>query len=318
MNKIAILTSGGDAPGMNTAIWAIVKTAHKKGMQTFVVYEGYKGLVEGDIKEITPIEVENWSRRGGTKIYSTRYPEFHKPEVRQVAKEQLEKLDIDTLIVIGGDGSFMGAKLLSDIGVNTIGIPGTIDNDIPTTDLSIGFITAVETVANAIDSIRDTLESHNRTAIVEVMGRNTGALALNSALAAGAEGISIPERTLTETEITDIIKNQRKKGKRSVVIVVTEKLYDVKELAKKVQLETGVETRSNVLGHQQRGGSPAPGERIIAARMGVFAVEQILNGASGVSINVVNSEMKAIDFNVLFETEREYVEGLLNQYDLVK
>lgn len=318
MRKIAILTSGGDAPGMNTAIWAIVKAANKKDIETFVVYEGFKGLTEGNIKPIFAKDIGDLFKKGGTSIYSSRFPEFKNEEVRIKAKEQLDKLGIDSLIVIGGDGSFMGAKLLSDLGVKTVGIPGTIDNDIATTDFTIGYLTATETVSRALEKIKDTHESHNRAAIVEVMGRYSGALAINGAIAIGADVLSIPERKLTEEELIEGIVNARKMGKRSVIAVVTEKLYDVQELAKKVEKLSGIETRSTILGHIQRGGEPIPAERILAVRMGVFAVEQIEQNKTGVAINIVNSKIKAIDINTVVSTKTERPEGLLNHYDLIK
>ncbi len=318
IRKIAILTSGGDAPGMNTVIWAIVNCSQKKGIETYVVYDGYKGLAEGNIQKITSADVDTWVKKGGTKIYSTRYPEFKDEAVRKIAKEQLDKHNIDALVVIGGDGTFIGAKLLSELGVKTVGIPGTIDNDIPTTDLTIGYITAIETVTDALEKIRDTLESHNRAAIIEVMGRYSGALALSAAIVTGAEGLSIPERKLTEEEIIETIKQARNNGHRSIIVVVTEKLYDVKALANKIQELTGIETRGNILGHLQRGGSPAPSERILAVRMGVFAVKQLIEGKTGITINSVNSKMVAIPIEETVTSERTNLVELLEQYDLVK
>ncbi len=292
MKKIAILTSGGDAPGMNTAIRAVVKMAEVHGIEVFLVYEGYKGLHQGNIVPAKGLEINRHLSSAGTFIYSSRYPEFKNPEVRLEAKAQLDKLGIEALVVIGGDGSYMGAQLLHEIGVKTIALPGTIDNDIASSDYTIGYNTALETVTESVKKIRDTMRSHGRTAIVEVMGHGCGDLALFSGIATGAEIIITNEAKKSVDEIVTIVKDQKAKGKRSVIILVSEFLFDsIEDIAKELQEKTGVVTKAIKLAHVQRGGRPSVNERILATRMGIKAVELLKDDQSGLAIGEIKQEM---------------------------
>ncbi len=292
MKKIAILTSGGDAPGMNAAVRAIVKMAEANGIEAYLVYEGFKGLHSGNIEPAKGKGINRELTTSGTFIYSSRYEDFKKPEVRLEAKAQLDKLDIDALVVIGGDGSYMGAQLLHEIGVKTIAIPGTIDNDIASSDNTIGYSTALETVTDSVEKIRDTMRSHGRTAIVEVMGHGCGDLALYSGMATGAEVIVTNEVKKTPQEIAKIIKEQKAKGKRSIIVIVSEFIFDdVEVLASELEELTGVITRGIKLAHVQRGGLPTVNERILATRMGIKAVELLLNDESGLAIGEIKTEM---------------------------
>lgn len=288
IKKIAILTSGGDAPGMNPAIRAVVKDALAKNIEPFLVYEGYKGLHEGKIESAKNINVDKYINRGGTFIFSARYPAFKDPAVRKEAKEQLDKLGIDALVVIGGDGSYHGAQLLHEMGVKTIALPGTIDNDITSSDFTIGYDTALNTIIENIDRIRDTMESHSRAAIVEVMGHGCGDLALYSGLATGAEVIVTNECKISPEEIGKIVKEQTEKGKNSIIVIVSEHIYEnIHDVAKIVEKISGKGTRGMALEHLQRGGIPTAAERINSARMGMKAVELISEGKSGLAIGII-------------------------------
>lgn len=293
VKKIAILTSGGDSPGMNDTIRAVVKAASWKNIESYLVYGGYKGLVEGNIRPSKDIDIDRFINQGGTFIYSARYPEFKDPEVRLKAKKQLDKLDIDALIVIGGDGSYKGAQLLHTIGIKTVGLPGTIDNDISSTDFTIGFDTALNTIVENVDRIRDTARSHKRAMIVEVMGRYAGDLAIYAGIATGAELIITAERVMTIDEISDVVNNQMNKLKKdSVVIITSEHIYkDVSDVAKEVEQKTGVITRGCVLSHIQRGGTPSAMERVLSTRMGTYAVELLIEDKSGIAIGIVSNKL---------------------------
>ncbi len=318
VNKIAILTSGGDAPGMNTAVKAVVNAAIEKGLDPYIVYEGYLGLTEGNFKKVEKKDVKFIGDKGGTIIYSARFPEFKEIEVREKAVAKMKEEGIDALVAIGGDGSYMGAAKLTEMGIKTIGLPGTIDNDIASTDYTIGFHTALNTIVKALDQTRDTAESHNRAKIVEVMGRYCGDLAIHAAIASGAEVLSTAERKLSEEEIIAQAKQAREAGNRSIIIVVTEYLYDVAALAKRLEAETGIEARATVLGHPQRGGTPTAEDRILASRMGAFAVERLLDGETGVAVNLVDNKLSTKNILEVVEMPRPSREELFNQYDLIK
>ena len=286
IKNIAILTSGGDAPGMNAAIRSVVYAALNNNIKPYIVYGGYKGLVQGNIKPITKQKVKQFNNQGGTFIHSARFPEFKELAIRQKAIAQMKTYNINALVAIGGDGTYMGAAKLTEMGIHTVGIPGTIDNDISSTDFTIGFDTALETIVEAIDKIRETSESHDRVHVIETMGRYCGDLALNAAIATSVEVLSIPEAKLSEAEIIKQVKEARLSGHRSVIVLVTEYLYDVKSLAEKITKTLDMETRFTVLGHIQRGGKPSAAERVLAARMGAYAVKVLLAGESGVAINI--------------------------------
>ncbi|MGL5357490.1 MAG: 6-phosphofructokinase [Metamycoplasmataceae bacterium] len=293
ITKIAVLTSGGDSQGMNNAVRAIVKSAKMFGIETFLINYGYKGLVENNIFNSKDVYIDDYIAKGGTFIYSARYPEFKEEETRKIAKQNLDKLGIEALVVIGGDGSYHGAQLLHKLGVKTIALPGTIDNDISSTDFTIGFNTALENIVDAIDKIRDTATSHKRCFFVEVMGRYAGDLALQSGIACGAELIITSENKKNINEIADIVNTQMYvKNKKSVIIVVSELLYDnLDSMAKEVEKLTKVSTRAVVLSHIQRGGIPTASERVLATEMGYTATKLLLEGMSGLAISINDNKI---------------------------
>lgn len=310
IKKIAILTSGGDAPGMNPTIRAIVRSANVNNIEAYLVLNGYKGLVEGDIKPANSINLDHYINRGGTCIFSARYPEFKDPEVRLKAKQKLDQLGIEALVVIGGDGSYQGAQLLNNIGIKTIALPGTIDNDISSTDFTIGFDTTLNTIVENIDKIRDTSRSHQRATIVEVMGRYAGDLAVYSGIATGSELIITSENKMGVDEIAKVIDQQINHLKKdSVIVIATEHIYpDVNAIAKEIETKTGVCTRATVLGHLQRGGTPSAMERYMATKMGDFAIELLIKDQSGLAIGLVKNELTA--FPILEALSKERVKYL--------
>ncbi len=294
IKKLAILTSGGDAPGMNPAIRAIVKSAIMNGIEPFLVMEGYKGLHSGNIVSALEFNIDKVISEGGTFIYSARFPEFKEPKIREEAKEQLVKNDIDALVVIGGDGSYQGAQLLHEIGIKTMALPGTIDNDITSSDFTIGYDTALNSIVENVDRVRDTMESHDRAAVIEVMGHGCGDLALFGAIATGAEVVVTNENRKTPEEIGQIVKEQKEKGKRSVIILVSEHIYpDLDEVSKVIEKISGKVTRAMSFAHLQRGGIPTAQERINAARMGMRAVELLSKGESGLAIGILAGHTSA-------------------------
>ncbi|AHI52575.1 6-phosphofructokinase [Spiroplasma culicicola] len=298
IKKIGVLTSGGDAPGMNAAIAAVIKAAISKGIEPYVVKEGYKGLVNNWIEKVDMDFAANIMSRGGTVIGSARFVEFKQESVRQVAVDNLKALGIEALVVVGGDGSYQGAEKLTNMGINCIGLPGTIDNDIVSSDYTIGFDTALNTVVRSIDSIRDTMNSHSRCCVVEIMGNECGDLTLYAATATGAEVFSTKESFLTEDEIALEVKKLAEQGKRSVIVAVAEKIYsDVHKLAEKIEKESGYVTRATVLGHIQRGGIPSAMDRYLAVTAGMFAVDQLIEGKGGLYIGMSENKLVARDIN---------------------
>jgi 6-phosphofructokinase 1 len=295
VTKIGVLTSGGDAPGMNAAIRAVVRTGLYNGLEVFGVMRGYSGMVDDDIIPMNGRSVANIIQRGGTILKTARSKEFMTPEGRAIAYENLRKRGIDGLVVIGGDGSFRGAqKFSSEFDIPCIGIPGTIDRDMAGTDSTIGFDTAVNTAVDAIDKIRDTMDAHDRLFIVEVMGRDAGYIALHSGIATGAENIIIPE---TKTDIEELIaslteKEKRKKLVNLVVVAEGGEFGDANALAAIVKERIpSADTRVCILGHIQRGGSPTCHDRLIASHMGYYAVESLLHGRQNVMIGVINNKI---------------------------
>ena len=253
MRKIAVLTSGGDAPGMNGAIRAIVRVGIKRGFEVYGVYEGYKGLVAGNIKKLGYSDVSEILSKGGTILESSRLPSFKEDKVQEQAIHQLKQRGIDGLVVIGGDGSYKGALALSQKGIDCIAIPGTIDNDIPGTEYTLGFDTAINTVLDSVDKIRDTATSHVRTFVIEVMGRNAGDIALWTGIGSGAESIVIPEMNFSMDEIVGEIEDGRRRGKKHTIIMLAEGVMNGNEFAEKLQEYKNYHTRVTVLGHVQRG-----------------------------------------------------------------
>ena len=276
--RIGVLTSGGDAPGMNAAIRAVVRKAIYDGDEVFGIRYGYRGLAEGDIFQMAERDVSDLTSRGGTMLYTARYPEFQNEEGRRPAIEQLKKHGIDSLVVIGGDGSYRGAASLAAAGIQTVGIPGTIDNDIPGTEYTIGFDTACNTALEAIDKIRDTATSHLRTFVIEVMGRNAGDIAVWTGIGSGAEQIIIPEAEFNMDEVVANIEEGRRRGKKHSIIILAEGVMEGHEFANKLYEYDDYNARVTVLGHVQRGGSPTARDRVLAALFGSKAVELLQIG----------------------------------------
>lgn len=309
IKKVGVLTSGGDAPGMNAAIRAVARTCSYYNIDCIGIYKGYQGLIEGDFELLTARSVRNIINRGGTFLKSARSQEFRSKEGRARAYENLRKEEIDALVVIGGDGTFTGAIFLQEEhNFPIIGIPGTIDNDINGTDYTIGYDTALNTVVEAIDKIRDTASSHDRLFLVEVMGRDAGDIALNSGIGAGAEEILIPEEDKGIEQILESLENSRKSGKTSSIIVVAEGEKSGKnifELAEFIgQNLTGYDIRVSVLGHIQRGGAPSCYDRVLASRLGVGAIEALLRGESKVMVGITNRKVKSVAFETAIQGQR--------------
>lgn len=302
IKKIGVLTSGGDAPGMNSAIRAVIRTCLLNDIKIFGIYDGYAGLHANNIRELTSRDGADIINRGGTFLGSARFPEFKELAVREKAIKNLDQHGIEGLIIIGGDGSYLGAQKLSDMGFPCIGVPGTIDNDIAGTDYTIGFMTCLSTVVDAIDRLRDTSSSHNRISIVEIMGRYCGDLTLWASIAGGCEHVIIPEIGFNEEELLVSLQRGEKNGKKHAIVVITEHMTDVSELAKHIEAKTGRETRATVLGHIQRGGSPVAFDRVLASRMGDFAVKLLRNGENARCIGVVHSKMVHHDIIECIET----------------
>lgn len=296
MAKIAILTSGGDAPGMNACIRACVRYALYKGFEVYGVDRGYKGLIENNLIEMNSRSVSDIIQRGGTILHTARSVEFKDPKYRKIAADNLRSRGIENLIVIGGDGSFHGAQLLSnENGIRVVCIPGTIDNDLPYTDFTLGFDTAVNTVLWAINALRDTMTSHDRVSILQVMGRNCGDIALYAAISGGAEYALVPEVPYDLDELTKNLLASQKRGKTSNVIIVAEGAGDVNEIEKRLSGE-GICVRSTILGHIQRGGAPTMQDRVLAARFGVRAIELIEDKQTNRVIGIKDN--KIIDYNI--------------------
>ena len=306
MKTIGILTSGGDAPGMNAAIRAVVRSAIYYGCKVYGINRGYKGLIESDLVEMDLSSVGDIIHRGGTILKSSRCEEFKTEEGRQKAVKILKKHGIDCLVVIGGDGSFNGAQKLSDLGFPAIGIPGTIDNDLAYTDYTIGFDTALNTVVDAIDKIRDTSTSHERVSIVEVMGRNCGDIALHTGVACGAEYIITPEQGYDKDELCKVILEGKKAGKMHNLVLLAEGVGGASELAKYIEDKTGIETRATVLGHIQRGGAPSAFDRVLASRMGSKAIELLMEGKTSKVVGIKDNEIFDQDIDEALALDRRF------------
>ena len=271
--SIAVLTSGGDAPGMNAAVRAVVRTGLNFGMKVYGVMRGYNGLLTGDLKEMNMRSVSDIMQHGGTALYTARSPEFNTPAGVEKAANMCREKGIEGVVVIGGDGSFRGARDLTNAGINCIGVPGTIDNDIACTDYTIGYDTAMNTALEMIDKLRDTTQSHDRCSVVEVMGRNAGYIALNVAIASGAMAVLLPEKEFDmQHDILDKITETQRTGKRHFIVIVAEGIGHSQEIANEIQARTGIDTRATILGHVQRGGSPTLRDRVNASAMGYHAV----------------------------------------------
>ena len=308
IKRIGVLTSGGDAPGMNAAVRAVVRTALTRGVEVMAIYRGYSGLIDGDVKLMTMRDVSNIINKGGTILYSDRCPEFKEKEVRAKAIENCKKLGIEGIICIGGDGTFQGATRLTEEGIPCIGVPATIDNDITSTDNTIGFDTAMNTVVDLVDKLRDTCESHARCNVVEVMGRGAGDIALNTAIALGASAVVVPEFPYSDDSIVKRIRRGKELGKRSFIVIVSEGVGSDygPALTKKIEAETGVETKFARLAHIVRGGEPTLRDRILASQMGCYAVEELLRGNSNKVICERNGDICSVGIAYSYTIDRLY------------
>ena len=297
MKNIGVLTSGGDAPGMNAAVRAVVRAGCEKGLNVYGIYRGYEGLMDDKMELMDLRSVSDIINRGGTKLFSARSPRFTTEEGMQQAIKVCKEKNIDGLVVIGGDGSFRGARDLSLRGIPCVGIPGTIDNDIACCDYTIGYDTAMNTVMEMVDRLRDTTESHDRCSVVEVMGRRAGYIALNAGIACGATTILIPEVDFDfERDVIERMRRTQKAGKRHFIIVVAEGIGGVDEMAKKIQEVTGIESRATILGHVQRGGSPTVRDRVAGSQMGYKAVELLKEGIGNRVVAMQKDEI--VDFDI--------------------
>lgn len=314
MTAIGVLTSGGDAPGMNAAVRAVVRTAVSMGIKCYGIHRGYNGLIEGDIVELTARDVSDIIHRGGTILYTARSPLFKTEEGMKTAIENCKKFGIQGIVVIGGDGSYRGARDLSERGIPCVGLPGTIDNDISSTDYTIGFDTAMNTAMEMVDKIRDTAQSHERCSVVEVMGRHAGWIALETGIAVGASAILVPEVSFDfEKDIINKILMTQQSGKKHFIVVVAEGVGNVDGLAKQIEERTGIETRATVLGHVQRGGSPTVRDREMASCMGNYAVNLL---SQGIGNRVVSyRDGKLVDYDI-FEALNMTKKFNLEKYNL--
>jgi len=320
--KIGLMTSGGDAPGMNAAIRAVVRCCAFYKVDCIGIYRGYEGLIEGDFKVLNARSVNNIINRGGTILKSSRSKEFMTPEGRKKAYDQITKSEIDALILIGGDGTFTGGLVFkNEFDFPIIGIPGTIDNDIYGTNFTIGYDTALNTVVDAIDKIRDTASSHKRLFFVEVMGRDAGHIALNGGVGAGAEEILIPEENLGLDRLLESLKRSKRSGKSSSIVVVAEgdkigkNVFELKDYVE-ANLEE-YDVRVSVLGHMQRGGSPSCFDRVLASRMGVKAVEALLDGKTNCMVGILNNKMELTPFDQAIKGSSKINKELLRVSDIM-
>ena len=319
VRKIAVLTSGGDAPGMNAALRACIRAGLYHGKEMYVVYDGLRGLVEGDIHQVNKEFTQDIINRGGTIIRSARLPEFKDYEVNKKAADNLKDFEIDALIGIGGDGTFRGLQALSKHGIICVGIPGTIDNDVGSTDETIGFSTALNTICECVDKLKDTSGSHQRCSLIEVMGRHCGDLAMYAALAEGAEGVICVEHPLKRDVLFRKLRKMKAQNKSHAIILVSENLLDINELAKEIAQETGFEARTEVLGRLQRGGSPTAHDRVLAARLSAKAVS-IIVGPDPESriVGVKNNEIVDYPIDEAVEMKHRHTHGLRDLIDMLQ
>lgn len=319
IKKIAVLTSGGDAPGMNAAIRAVIRAGLYRGIDMYVVYDGLRGLVEGQIKQVTKDFTQDIINRGGTIIRSARLPEFKDPKYVKRAASILQDFEIDALVGIGGDGTFRGLNDLAKYGIKVVGIPGTIDNDVGSTEQTIGFSTALNTICECVDKLKDTSGSHQRCSLIEVMGRHCGDLAMYAALAEGAEGVICVEHQLKEDILFRKLRKMKAQNKNHAIIIVSENLLDIHELAKKIEEETGFDTRTEVLGRLQRGGSPSAEDRVLAARMGARSIDIILsNNLDSRIIGVKGGQIIDLPIEEAVQMKHEHTHGLRDLIDMLQ
>lgn len=312
VKKIAVLTSGGDAPGMNAAVRAVTRSALSKGIEVLGILHGYQGLINGDVIKLDYTSVSRIIHRGGTVLYSARCLEFKEKAGVLKAVEMCKKLEIDGIVTIGGDGTFRGAADLSANGVPCIGIPATIDNDIGISEYTIGFDTAINCVIDMVDRLRDTMESHSRCSVVEVMGRNAGYLALHSAISTGATAIVIPEIEYKYEDVLAKIHESMAAGKRHFIIIVAEGIGNSDELAKKIEADTGIVTRATILGHVQRGGNPTADDRVKATILGNYAVELLVQGVSNRVCGLNKGNLENFDIQEALTMKKPFPRDLYN------
>lgn len=316
VRKIGILTSGGDAPGMNAAIRSVTRVALANGIDVVGIRDGYRGLIEGNFEQFTKKSVSDILDRGGTKLGSARLREFKDISLQTQALDMLKSHGIDALVVIGGDGSYRGAQALTQLGINCIGIPGTIDNDIPGTDFTIGFDTALNTCVEAVDKLRDTSSSHHRCSIVEVMGNHCGDLAIYTAISCGAEVVVTPETGYDELDVLEKLRYLDSAVHKShAIVIISEKITDADGLARKVSLNTGFSGRATVLGHIQRGGSPTPFDRALASRLGEKAVDCLMNDLGGHCVGIINNEIVSMPIDEALNRPRASRKHLYRLFD---
>ncbi len=319
MKRIGILTSGGDSQGMNAAIRAVARSANSSGLDAYGINYGFKGLVEGDIELLDLSRLDGIIKRGGTILYSARFPEFAENEYQLKGIEQLKKFGIDALVVIGGDGSYHGAERLTQHGFNSIGLPGTIDNDIPGTDFTIGFDSAVNVAVNEIDNINDTATSHQRTFIVEVMGRGAGDIALWAGIATGADAIVVPERDYDIKAIADKLAANHENGKKHGLIVIAEGVMSAQKFKEELDKYDDFDTRAVTLAHVQRGGQPTAKDRVFATQLGDYAVRLLLEGKGGLALGVRHNKLVASEIIDTLENHKHHTDiSLLDLNDRVR
>lgn len=292
VKKIGVFTSGGDSPGMNACIRAVVRAGLDKGFEVYGIYDGYRGLLEDNIQQLNRHSVSEIINRGGTILGTARLPEFKDEAVRKKAVVILKNHGIDALVGIGGDGTYMGLAGLSKLGINTIGLPGTIDNDVASTDFTIGFDTALNTIVECVDRLRDTSSSHQRCSIIEVMGNNCGDLAAYAGLACGAELVITNENMMNKEQVIAFLQKQRQEGKKHAIVIISEKITDVYQFAHEIESACGFETRAEILGHMQRGGTPSANDRILASRLGYYAIQLISEGITSSCVGIVDNKLQ--------------------------
>ena len=318
VKRIAVLTSGGDAPGMNAALRSVIRAGLYHGKEMYVIYDGYRGILEGNIVQVNKDFTSDIINRGGTIIRSARVPEMKEEATQQKCADILADYEIDALIGIGGDGTYRGLAALHKHGVKVVGIPGTIDNDVGSTEETIGFSTALNTICECVDKLKDTSGSHQRCSLIEVMGRDCGDLAMYAALAEGAEGVICVEHPLNEEKLFRKLRKMKAMNKSHAIILVSENLYDIKELAKKIEAATGFDTRTEVLGRLQRGGSPSAHDRILAARYGALAVQTLVDGGGGVVTASVNGEYITVPIEEAVQMKHQHKHGLRDLIDMLQ
>ena len=313
LNSIAVLTSGGDAPGMNAAVRAVVRSAINKNIQVYGVRRGYNGLLTGEVVQMNLRSVSDIIHRGGTMLCTARSPEYNTPEGVKKAADYCRSLGVNGVVVIGGDGSFRGARDLSGAGIPCVGIPGTIDNDIACSDYTIGFDTAMNTALEMVDKIRDTAQSHDRCSVVEVMGRRCGDIALQTGIACGATSILVPEKPVDiDKMVVEKIMNTKATGKRHFIVVVAEGVGHTEDIAKYIEEKTGIESRATILGHVQRGGSPTLRDRVVASAMGHHAVELLSKGIGDRVVALKGGNVIDLDITEALDMKRVFDEELYN------